>query len=125
MVKFGADMKAASTDERNRSAGNQRTERLNQHVRVLADRLPEMIDNATTTYERLAAREMADDVKSVAAHQAALRSALAHLEALLNLARRLDEPGAGGAPQNNQDILEHLYSEAAAAVALLPEQLED
>jgi hypothetical protein len=118
-------MKATSTDERSRSAGSQRTERLSQHVRVLADRLPNMIDNATTTYERLAAREMADDVKSVAAHQAALRSTLAHLEALLNLARRLDEPDADGPPQNDHDILEHLYGQAAAAVALLPEQPED
>jgi hypothetical protein len=98
---------------------------LSQHIRVLADRLPAMLTLATTAYERLAAREMADDVKSVAAHQAALRSALAHLEALLNLARRLDEPGEGGSPQNDADILEHLYSQAAAAVALLPEQPED
>lgn len=118
-------MKTTLPSEQSRSQGSLRTERLSQHVRVLADRLPDMIDKATTTYERLAAREMADDVKSVAAHQAALRSALAHLEALLNLARRLDEPGASGPPQNDHDILEHLYSQAAAAVALLPEQQED
>lgn len=118
-------MKATSPGERTRSAGSQRTKRLNQHVRVLADRLPDMIDNATTAYERLAAREMPDDVKSVAAHQAALRSALAHLEALLNLARRLDEPDAGRPPEDDRTILEHLYSEAAAAVALLPEETED
>ena len=118
-------MKATSPGERTRSAGSQRTKRLNQHVRDLADRLPDMIDNATTAYERLAAREMPDDVKSVAAHQAALRSALAHLEALLNLARRLDEPDAGRPPEDDRTILEHLYSEAAAAVALLPEETED
>ena len=100
-------------------------ERLSQQVRVLADRLPDMIDRATTTYERLAAREMAEDVKSVAAHQAALRSALAHLEALLNFAHRLDEPGAGASPQNDPDMLDQLDGQAAAAVAMLPEEQED
>jgi hypothetical protein len=123
--EFGSDMKATSMGERSRAACGVPTERLNQHVRLLADRLPDMIDNATTTYQRLATREMADDVKSVAAHQVALRSTLAHLEALLNLARRLEEPDIGGPPQNDHDMLEHLYSQAAAAVALLPEEPED
>lgn len=84
-----------------------------------------MIEAATTAYERLAAREMEDDVKSVAAQQAALRSALGHLEALLNLAHRLDLPSGGGPAQNDHDLLEQLCSQAAAAVALAPDDEED
>jgi hypothetical protein len=84
-----------------------------------------MIESATTAYERLAAREMEDDAKSVAAQQAALRSALAHLEALLNLAHRLDLPGVDGPARNDHDLLEHLFSQAAAAVALAPEDEDD
>jgi hypothetical protein len=111
--------------EASRSAGAHQTERLSRQFRVLADRLPDMIDGATTAYERLAARETADDVKSVAAHQAALQSALAHLEALLSLAHRLDPPSGGGSAQNDHDLLEHLCREAAAAVAAAPEEEED
>lgn len=120
-------MKATAmfTGETSRSAGTSQTERLNQQFRVLADHLPDMIASATTAYERLAAREMADDVKSVAAHQAALRSALAHLEALLNLAHRLNPPSGGGSAENDHDLLEHLCREAAAAVAAAPEDEED
>lgn len=117
-------MKATATGEPGRSADAHRMERLNQQFRVLADRLPHMIEDATTAYECLAAREMADDIKSVAAQQAALRSALAHLEALLNLAHRLDPP-SGAPAENDHDLLEHLYSQAAAAVALAPEEEED
>ncbi len=84
-----------------------------------------MIGDAMTAYQRLAARDIDDDVKSVAAHQAALRASLAHLNALLDLVRRLDEPGTVGPPQNDETLLEHLYAEAAAAVALLAEQPED
>ena len=118
-------MKATATGEPGRSAGTHQTERLSQQLRVLADRLPHMINGATTAYERLAAREMADDIKSVAAQQAALRSALAHLEALLNLAHRLNPPSGGGSAENDHDLLEHLCREAAAAVAAAPEEEED
>jgi hypothetical protein len=111
--------------KQSRSAATRRTERLSQHIRVLADRLPDMIDGATMAYERLAAREMEDDVKSVAAQQAALRSALAHLEVLLNLANRLDPPSVGEPARDDRDLLEHLCSQAAAAVALAPEEEED
>ena len=120
-----ATFTATSMGARSHSAGAHRTERLSQHIRVLADRLPDMIEAATTAYERLAAREMEDDVKSVAAQQAALRSALGHLEALLNLAHRLDLPSGGGPAQNDHDLLEQLCSQAAAAVALAPEEEED
>jgi hypothetical protein len=116
---------AMSTGEPSQSAGAHRTERLSQQFRVLADRLPNMIEDATTAYERLAARDMADDVKSVAAQQAALRSALAHLEALLNLAHRLDPPSVGGPAENDHDLLEHLCNQATAAVAVAPEEEDD
>lgn len=120
-------MKATAifTGGRSQSADAHRAERLSQHVRVLADRLPDMIAGARTAYEHLAAREIADDIKSVTAQQVALRSALAHLEALLNLAYRLDPPSVGGSAQNDHDLLEQLYSQAAAAVALAPEEEED
>lgn len=117
-------MRTKRLDQGDRVAAQHWRERLNRQVYLVADRLPNMIDNAATAYERLAAREMADDAKSVAAQLAALRSALAHLDALINLARRLDEPGVGG-PMEDDDLLEQLCSQAAAAVALLPEEPED
>lgn len=107
------------------SAASGRAERLRHHIGILADRLPDMISNVIAAYQHLAAREMADDVKSVAAHQAALCAILAHLEALLDLVRWLDKPGTAASSQNDEHLLEHLYNEAAAAVALLAEQQDD
>ena len=120
-----ATITATSIGAQSQSSGAHGAGRLSQHIRVLADRLPDMIKGATTAYERLAACEMEDDVKSVATQQAALRSALAHLEALLNLANRLDPSSIGGPGQNDHNLLEHLCSQAAAAVALAPEDEED
>lgn len=118
-------MKATLKGRQDGVAARGQAERLSQQISILADRLPEMIGHTFGIYEDLTRREIADDVRSIATHQAALRAALAHLEALLNLARRLAEPGRTKPSQDDEILLEHLYSQAAAAAALLAEEPED
>jgi len=56
----------------------------------LSDRLPFFMQHVATDYEAFCQQEMPEDAKGVAAHHAACKAALSHLEVLTKLTRWAD-----------------------------------
>jgi hypothetical protein len=54
---------------------------------LLADLLPDLIQSATHSYEAFCATEEPEDAKGFAAHHAACKAALSHVELLTKLVR--------------------------------------
>ena len=84
--------------------------------RALARRLGAWLDRAVSAYETVATRTPPEAVKDFAAHQAACRGALAHIEAVLRLAA--SEGGAEAGAEGGAAI-DRLRREARAALARL------
>lgn len=85
---------------------------------TLAERLPARAAAATADYETFAAQPPPDDAKGFAAHHAACKAALAHVEAavkLLRWATPADTPAR--APDPEADTLADLIAEARAALS--------
>lgn len=77
--------------------------------------LPDRIAAAVDSYGRFAAAEAPEDAKGFAAHHAACRAALAHMDLLVKLARWA-EAGQDDAPPAEDDSLDRLLAEARSAL---------
>ncbi|WP_404383554.1 hypothetical protein [Caenispirillum salinarum] len=85
---------------------------------VLAVRLPARAAAAVADYEAFAAQAPPDDAKGFAAHHAACKAALAHVEAAVKLLRWAAPPEpAATAPDPEADDLARLIAEARAALS--------
>ena len=77
--------------------------------------LPGFLDKATNGYRRFNAIDPPDDAKAFAAHHAACRAALAHIQLLLSLARWV-ETADGSTREEAGDDLDRLVAEAQIAL---------
>lgn len=85
---------------------------------ALAARLPERAAAAVADYEAFSAQPPPDDAKGFAAHHAACKAALAHVEAAVKLLRWAAPPEpAATAPDAGADDLARLIAEARAALS--------
>ncbi|EKV27065.1 hypothetical protein C882_1994 [Caenispirillum salinarum AK4] len=85
---------------------------------VLAARLPARAAAAVADYEAFAGQAPPDDAKGFAAHHAACKAALAHVEAAVKLLRWAAPPEpAATAPDPEADDLARLIAEARAALS--------
>lgn len=82
--------------------------------RIAKHRLPKLLRKAVADYVTFAALPPPDDAKGFAAHHAACKSALAHLDAGLKLLAWAESPAAGA---GEEDDLARLIRSAEAAVA--------
>jgi hypothetical protein len=90
----------------------------------IARLLPEVMEQAVVSYRRFATHEAPQPAKEFKEHYAAGRSALAHLEALLRLARWASLPaetGEGTGERGEEAPLAALVAEARRAVSALTE----
>lgn len=102
--------------------GRRDMEKLCRHV---AGEIPALIHAAVAQYRDFSSTPPPLDAKGFAAHHAACRAALAHVEALTKLSRWL-AGGAGEAGQKGgNETPETLLGEARAAIAALSEGMDD
>lgn len=87
----------------------------------LAAVLPPLITAAAGSYRGFAAALAPDDAKGFAAHHAACKAALAHMEMLIKLARWAEDETTDEPPPGDADTLERLLASAHSAIA----QVED
>lgn len=80
----------------------------------LKGELPGRIAQAIASYDAFAGTEPPLDAKGFAAHHAACKSALAHMDLLVKLARWAGAEAANGAADD--DGVAHLLAEARAAL---------
>ncbi|TVR97356.1 MAG: hypothetical protein EA406_09845 [Rhodospirillales bacterium] len=93
-----------------------RSESVADATALVIRRLPALIDRALAVYATAARFDTADEPRAVTAYQAACRSSLDHLQALLMLARTLEH----ARPDANADAdLDRLISDATAAIAAI------
>jgi hypothetical protein len=92
--------------------------------RRLKAALPHRIAAAAEGYDQFTADPPGLDAKSFAAHHAACKSALAHIELLIKLARWASGELAQTQPEGDEE-LESLLAEARAALAQDETQDED
>ncbi|WP_240796801.1 hypothetical protein [Terasakiella sp. SH-1] len=91
-----------------------------EEVRVLlADLLPSLIQSATISYEAFSNADVPEDAKGFAAHHAACKSALSHMELLTKLARWAEKTEEEAAPVLSED--EEIAGLLAGARAALQE----
>lgn len=83
----------------------------------LAAVLPPLITAAADSYRGFAAAAAPDDAKGFAAHHAACKAALAHMELLIKLARWAEDDTTDEPPPGDVDTVERLLASARAAVA--------
>jgi len=84
---------------------------------LLTDLLPRLIQSATTSYEAFCEAEVPEDAKGFAAHHAACKAALSHVELLTKLVRWADNPAQEvPAPASEEDELAGLLAGARAAL---------
>ncbi len=88
--------------------------------------LPGALEHALAAYREAVAQPSAEEPRAFAAQQAACKAALLHIEALLKLARGLEderalqqppESSGGEAGENQEQALARLLSEARAELA--------
>jgi hypothetical protein len=87
--------------------------------------LPGALEHALAAYREALARPSAEEPRAFAAQQAACKSALMHIEALLKLARGLEderlaatpEPSGGEAGESQEQALARLLAEARAELS--------
>lgn len=87
---------------------------LDRTLNDLGGRLPGLIEAAFRRYEIFAGDELPDNVKAFAAHAAACRAALAHLDQLLKLAQWAGGDKAMAAAPS--DDVDRLIADAEAAL---------
>ena len=78
----------------------------------LARFLPDALNTAINSYHAFMAQEIKQEPKDFAAHHAACKAAIAHIELLLKFARWADLPDAQAANHNNQIVLAAIMREA-------------
>lgn len=83
---------------------------------AIAQLVPDAMDRAVASYRRFVGVDVPLDAKEFKDHHTACRTALAHLEALLRLARWAAR--VGDAPDGAEDF-EGMLEKAGAAVAAL------
>ncbi len=83
--------------------------------RDLSGWLPERLDIAAANYRQFAATNPPEDTKAFAAHQAACRASLAHIQSLIGLARWV-ECARDPLSATGEDDLDRLYEEAETAL---------
>ena len=81
----------------------------------LSAHLPGFLDKAANGYRRFNAVDPADNAKAFAAHHAACRAALAHIQLLLSLVRWV-ETADGSLREEARDDLDRLVAEAQIAL---------
>ena len=70
---------------------------------LLSDILPSLIQGATNSYETFSQAEIPEDAKGFAAHHAACKSALSHVELLTKLVRWADKTDEDQVPKLSED----------------------
>ena len=86
-----------------------------------ADELPALMQRAMDAYRAVAACDAPDDPKAFAAHQAACKQALGHIEGLIKLARWTDDDAP---PLDDGDDLDDLLVRAETALRGFTEETE-
>jgi|GEM_PF-285553 len=81
--------------------------------------LPSLIQSTTHSYEAFTTLEVPEDAKGFAAHHAACKAALSHVELLTKLARWAENTEEGAAPTLSED--EEIAGLLAGARAALKE----
>lgn len=79
---------------------------------------PELLSAAVASYRDFAGAPVPTDAKGFAAHHAACKAALAHVEVLLRLGRSLNAP-----PESDRSAHEGLVTRARAALRSLEDRL--
>jgi len=82
---------------------------------AIAHLIPDAMERAVASYRRFVARDIPLEAKEFKEHHMAGRTALAHLEALLRLARWTAVPGA----ESEEEDLESMLANASRALAAL------
>lgn len=82
----------------------------------LIEDLPSLLDKAISDYKDVAMEQSTNDIKSFAAHQAACRTALTHLQLLVKLAAWAEDATDGEMASDVDNSLDTLIFEARAAL---------
>lgn len=88
----------------------------------LAAVLPPLITAAADSYRGFAAAAAPDDAKGFAAHHAACKAALAHMELLIKLAQWAEDDTTDQPPPGDVDTVERLLATARSAIAEVEEE---
>ncbi len=110
-------MKKRSQFPSNRRGSRRRRSKAEVIRRKVAEKLPSMLSAALEAYDRILSTPMPEEPKAQGAQLAAAKTALSHLENLLNLADGL--PDDDGDDDGNDTALDGLISAAREAVGSL------
>ncbi|MEO5373164.1 MAG: hypothetical protein H7840_02665 [Alphaproteobacteria bacterium] len=84
--------------------------------RQLKGSLPKRIGKAVDSYDGFSTAPPPDDAKGFAAHHAACRAALAHVEMLVKLSRWAEGKEEATSPEGEGEDIDRLIAEARSAI---------